>query len=499
MYIVLFVGYMLMYTNTYGNDLYTLDAITRIFQADHGYLTQGRLWRELIDGLIGVSMIPTIIMLPITFVFSVITAKKITHIFSLKKESSFFCVSAIILSFPLINYYFLYGTDLIYYTFALMCASYGVNYIIAGKNLKAISWIIIGLFSYQMMISFAIALLYCYILKQTLKDEFSFRKTVKQMLVIVISAILYYILFKIIINVLDIQVSDYLGGSSIGFSSIFKELPNKFFRVYSGFFLFAMGAFKYLNVNILIKLTCILSTVIIVLAPVLNLEVQTKRQSKKIYYLLFVLLPIFTFSFVFIFGHIIPRAEFGMLAIFLYTISIVIESNTNTSYKKLGYFLSILLILYGVYFNVAMFMIAEEHRNYDTEVVTKIYTDLNEMVSYTSDSKVSFCGSYYLNNQNINENYPYIFDDIYFHQGVSAVFNVGVDLPEWKIRSFKDRYKGLFKRNGFDINVGDFECDNLNSVNSYYPDDGYIVEVDNNHFEVYLGPEDTKGKYTNYV
>ncbi len=231
---------------------------------------------------------------------------------------------------------------------------------------------------------------------------------------------------------------------------------------------------------------------IILLSPLF-----TKSTKGNRFYITFavvlLLIPIFTFATMFIIDDIIPRAEMGLIIYFIFP---VIKLSENKQTSNIGFILGLILIIYGIFFINSTLLVSQENVKQDTQLTTEIYNDLVSIDSFDSSSEVNFCGSFMLNNESLVDNsYPFITDDNLLQSGPTIVFNTKEIEQNYEYNLYSKRLNGIFKRNGYDVNVAMDNCE-YNPGQTYYPDAGYITQS-NNKFTVYLGPIDTERELLN--
>ncbi len=145
-------------------------------------------------------MLPPLPTIIISCFAQLIMSFSLIRILQAQKTISKYLIVGMVISFPLIGYYYLYGTDLIYYSFSLMFATLSVEYCINKKYIISGIFLILGLFGYQMILSYVTILLLYLMLEDLLESRINIRDHVIRIVSMMIGALIYFILWKLIIH-----------------------------------------------------------------------------------------------------------------------------------------------------------------------------------------------------------------------------------------------------------------------------------------------------------
>lgn len=498
--VIFFMGLiviLLQYWSVIGNQVYNLDSVYRIYTSvePNSHLSQGRIIREFFDNIIGVGMMRTIPTVLITYIIFFILMLAITKLFDVKKNSTKLLTLLIIITFPIINYYFAYGNDIIYYSLGLVFATFSILQLDQKKYKYAILGIILALSTYQLIMSFITTLYILIQLKKSLEGNFNLKEFFKGCLVIILGGIAYLAIWKILLALTAVEISSYQSANTRSALDLLEHIPSKLMFAYKNIFMFTAGKFYY-NVNIIGVLACIYSAATFIIIPF----VETKREAKNTQYcIIMMLLPIFIFSSSFMIGSTISRSVFQILLLFIFPVLYYIESDRK-SLSKIGLVLATLVITYGFLFNQAMFITIKNHGQADSILTKNIYNELTSFEQFNGQSQVGFCGAYNLNSEfELKVSFPYIIRDIYLINGPSIFFNIEDEMNEMRENAYVMRLESVFQRNEININVVKTDCFGSTEGQVYYPQNGYVSYLGDNKFEVFLGPKDKNRTFVHNV
>ncbi len=485
---------LLTYSNAIANDLYNHDSVSRIYTTiePSRHLAYGRLWRDLIDNILGVGMLPPKITLLITYVFMFLTYESISRIFEVINLRTKLVTLLIIITFPLFGIYYVYGTDIIYYLSSIYFATIAIENLFKSNYLYAIIFTSISLFGYQMSLSYETSLLIFVFLRYSLKNHFSFKSLIKNTFIIAIGALFYFIIWKLILILVSIDPTTYFGADSIKVRDIFASIPVKVLNSYLGILKFITGNFAYFNHNLIIKLSVAFISLLLLLIPSI-LKIKDKNRIITYYFLMFIT-PLFIFSSSFVIDGILARSEFGLLIFCLFPIIIILEENTDVYIDKFITWTAIIFIILNSNTINSILEISEKNVEIDSEITNNIYHDLITTTDYKPSDNVAFCGSIFENdNYNWNNEYPYVIDSSVSSVGPSFIYLINTyeneddPMHSYYVNSYKLKLTSIFKRNGYDINVVYSPCQKSIDKGISYPDTSYITKIDNNTYEVNLG------------
>lgn len=203
--------------------------------------------------------LPSVIgVLSITYIS--ITSVILVELFQVKKKINIILISGILILFPTVASSFSYLFTMDGYMLALLLASASVLFTYKYKYgwlLGAIA-LCLSIGIYQAYLSFAIVLCMIKILFSFInKENEVYKKIIKDIFMLCLGFILYYICLQIILKVQNIELSDYQGANSLGSLNLSNILAG-IVHTYKSFFAFFIKAPIFRNNMIIIVLNLII-------------------------------------------------------------------------------------------------------------------------------------------------------------------------------------------------------------------------------------------------
>ena len=198
-----------------------------------------------------ISTITCIILMAISAVF-------IVDLFNFKSKISVIAVSLILVLTPTLTVTLLYIYTSVAYCFNFLISVLVIWFLYKFKYKKigfALSTIcfMFSLSIYQSYIGVSIGLCAMLTMLDLLKSEKSVKEilfdVLKAVISVLIGAVLYYIATMIILNVLNLELSNYKGSQSISITQIIFNLPTTIIQSYKDFFEFFLGDKIIYNTN----------------------------------------------------------------------------------------------------------------------------------------------------------------------------------------------------------------------------------------------------------
>ena len=276
---------------------------------------------------------------------------------------------------------------------ALLFSILGIYFIKENKPLYSIISIIITLSLYQAYISVTITGVFILYIIELLDNKNDYKKFIKNLIIIFIGLVSYFILLKLGLLILCKELATYKGASSFGINTILslpKSIINSYIDYYSFFFKENIIFNNYYLRNIINILLYLLLLIIIISKTI-------KLNKNNIPFLIIVLLlyPIATNIMNLIACETRINLVTGIGFVMLYILLIILtEKYTNKNIIKNTSIVLLLLLSYTYLLsNNGTFMSKEEtHNNY--------YFTLSEYLYKASTL------------EDYNEDLPYMFNDI---------------------------------------------------------------------------------------
>lgn len=484
-----YIVYSMTYGLAYNNVIYNHDSVSRIYVTDAVgiHLQSGRPMRDIFEIFPAIGTMSSALMYLLTFIMIFLNIFILVKLFDLKDNISRYLVAITCITFPITAIYWGYGNDVWIYSFALAIASLSTYLAAREKYKTVVIAMIVFLATYQAMLSYAVTLYLMYEMYQMCTAKGNLKRFVKGMIAMVIGAIAYYVLIKILIVVTGETMTTYLNADSIGVKSILENLPLTIKFAYKKFFILISGYQPYLMTGIISKVFVGFIVLVLLLLPLLYPKLKIKK-NLVLYFASLVLLPIFLQASTIVTNISLYRSEFGMLAFFIFVIIIGYSYNHEPNFKFIRYITLVLIILFAYtnYYAVnEMFTKIIKKNDINENIAATMYMDLQKTTNFTSDDPIAMCGNFSLND-NISwaeNDTDYLMNDYLF----TAEPNVYWDnlSPGAEIDRYKLEIESIFRTAGYNVSVVDGKCD---TDTEYYPKDGYINQRPDGVYEINIGP-----------
>lgn len=255
---------------------------------------------DLFRGTIVVSILTTALSLIVIGFSSII----LNETLKIKKTYIKIAISILMVVTPTISLTFMYAYTAFGYSLALLFAILSVYFLNKEKNKKniiiSIICIIATLGFYQAYLCYITALFaITFILKIIEDKKINFKEFFKNICIIAIGMILYYVCLIIITNILNLSVSDYSNGNHIlsieTFTNLFNSIKNTYITFFDFYFTDEIITNLSWTRNIL---NAVLFIVIIVNFVVIIIENKIYKSVSKMITIILMLLayPVFTSS-----------------------------------------------------------------------------------------------------------------------------------------------------------------------------------------------------------
>ena len=337
------------------------------------------------------------------FVIIVITlcSLLICDIFKIKSKTNKVLIPLILSTFPTLALSFSYLFMVEVYMVSLLLAVFAVWVTIKFKYgfiLGSLS-IAFSLGSYQAYISFAVALVIIYIIKEIINKRDS-KELLKIILKLFLMGILgiafYFLILNILLKIDNLVLSDYKGANSMGIPPI-SNWPTQLFRTYKHFIGYFLG-FSYYRIPVFEKIIRVLMLIFSFI--LLGIKIFKERiYSNKLNFIILIICVIaipLTFNIVDFFAY---KTELSSLQIYyfvcLYVLCIIIIDNIKKN-KVLKYSVIMLLIIisYVNFIDVNRHYIKlETIYNYTINLNNRLLTRIENTEGYSSDTPIMFVGT----------------------------------------------------------------------------------------------------------
>lgn len=384
-------------------------------------------------GLFIVGLLKNYIVIPhieifLSLILVSLISVELIDLFKIKNKLLQILTCIILVVCPNISSTLLFNYCSLPYTFAFFASTTAVYTLIKANNkyLKIILPIILivsALSMYQAYLPVSVTLLVLYYIKDLLNDKFQYKETLKNILIVGISVILYFILMKLSQILLNINISDYTGASSFGIQNIIN-MPKQILTTYQVFIDYFFTNKILTNTNLynnIINLVLLITLVINIIYLII------KNKVKKINILLIMFLVLTLPIYINCILLIMPTATMQLLmsSAYILLVPFLFSTGDNKLYKGITIILISLLIRnYTIQAN-ATYKQLEITNNKILTITDNIITNINEL-GY--DKEIMIAGNLkdnnyynYTNNleiENINNltygfvtKYPFFWDE----------------------------------------------------------------------------------------
>ncbi|MEI3434742.1 MAG: hypothetical protein BHW09_05840 [Clostridium sp. CAG:245_30_32] len=355
--------------------------------------------------LLRFGLVNKFLIILISLAFLALAVVFITRTFEIKNKIVIVIVSIIVAIAPQFTetYFFIYCADA--YCFAFLTASLTIFFLKKAEKKKwnyiiAIICTILTCSMYQAYLGVILGLTVIYAIDQLLKNrdiKQVILNALKNTVVIGAGVILYYVILKIILAVLETSLASYKGANGLGLNTI-KKLPESIFNAYKDFYRFFFTN-KIINNTYYnrIKINLVIF-VISFIGLIINLAKMDK--DKKLLKIALIGIAIICFPIaVNIMNLVAPETKINLVTgpgiitsiVFLAVIYNKLEDTLVSNIVKYMYII-LILILANTYVieNTFTYMCRQEtYRNYYT-IASDIYSKATELDEYSADKKWLF-------------------------------------------------------------------------------------------------------------
>lgn len=194
----------------------------------------GRPLLTVIDKLRGGLVAPNIIF-SIGIICICITLILIKRIFKINKKIPLLLITIMLVTFPTIADTALYIFCFDSYCIAMLLSTLAVYMIIKKKYIFAIISIASSLALYQAYISMTVTLLIIYYINETIDNKLDIKEFIKNILIIFVGMIIYYLCLKIGMKIFHRTLADYKGANELGLTTIIN-MPKNIILCYRDFY-----------------------------------------------------------------------------------------------------------------------------------------------------------------------------------------------------------------------------------------------------------------------
>lgn len=290
---------------------------------------------------------------------------------------SVICISPIISSTLIFNYCS-FGYLL---AFFLSILSIYIYYNCDNKFIRIIAPIILNVISlsmYQAYLSLIISVFAFYNMRLILYKKIDYKKIIPYIFIILGSIIIYFILMKLSLFVLHIDIASYSNANSIGISTILS-IPNKIIDsyklTYQFFFTDLIMKNLYMHNNILYIVIGLFSIIYLFIKTFCN-KLDTK--NKIILLILILLIPIFINSVIFVISdsklQLLMSASYLMIPVFIISI---LDNNKSNIIFAIG--LILLIRNYFIQIQATYLSLENTFNKYYTVIGAAIKEDINNL------------------------------------------------------------------------------------------------------------------------
>ncbi|WOO89989.1 glucosyltransferase domain-containing protein [Mollicutes bacterium LVI A0078] len=462
------VSYGLIFNQTIAND----DGITRIANG-RVYNGNGRFLGVFLTNTIGYGVYNPIITSIFSYCSMLIITITSIKLFEVRRLRTMFAITALVYTYPTFEIYYRFGVDMWLYTLGTALSLLAMYYILKPDK-QTYMGILFGaaaLAIYQALISVMTIVFTLYYLKKLSKKEVDIKEGLLSLLYLVAAGLVYLVVFKLLLLITGMTVTNYKGASDLSVMSILSGLPANLsivYRQYINLLLSRLNYYDWAQIPVI--------WAIFIVTPMLYFYkfVTSNRISNKNKALIVVLIltiPISLFSHVIITSDGSDRTYLAM--IFYFIMSAIIFLEHKGKYENIALIIVGLAIFFNLNTILAMETIDLKHMENNRLVTETVITDLQRYDGYDATSKLSVCGHLgYNSNLNYANGYPYVFENRNYLniQGPSyLVFAKYDDSLEYTKNMTSSMY-GLYGLGNEFVNN---ECD---QDAPEYPKEGYIYE-----------------------
>lgn len=477
--LITIILFIICYGLVFNSYLINHDSVNRIYDGIES-TTSGRFMRKPLNDLLSFGTYNPINVSILLYILLTLNSFVFINLFKIEQLLTKTIIIATVYSFPLFGFFWFYGNDVWQYALAFLCMLLAVWFVTKNglrNKLIAIALIVTGLGIYQAFLSVLTTVFTLkYIATALSEDEINWREYIKNFMILVTGAILYFIILKLILFVTGEEMLAYKGADQIGVKSIILNMPHSIYLAYNDTIKFIVAYGNMFNTYFN---NWFINIILLSAYPVALLEAKSKGYSKQTLVsiaILMVFLPIMTNSSTFLISKVTEYAQFGYLPFMLGTIIYWLQFKHVNIRISMTYVIIIYIILSISLLNTMLFI--EKAQSEQTFAIgQRLIFDIMATDGYEPNDQVEICGKLVY-----NQSYEPAPSTKY--KITSKWLNPGSDTYLLKARETRHT-KYLFKNLGYEINIvkGQSECSGEQM--KQFPEDGYIVQVGEGEDKVY--------------
>ena len=185
-----------------------------------------------------------------TIFFIALTNLVVVDVLKIKKFKTACLSGAILVSFPAITETLMFGFTADGYALAMLLSAVSVWFALRNNGSKILNCAVsvicltLSMGTYQSYLSFALVLIICYAIKNinVTSEEYinsKMRFVIKQVVLVAISMVLYYITWKVLMLIQNVTPTEYQGIDQVGFS--LNTIISAPFRIVKSIVIFVLG------------------------------------------------------------------------------------------------------------------------------------------------------------------------------------------------------------------------------------------------------------------
>lgn len=468
--------------------LFTKDILSADIILNNTYYS-GYSWEVSLGrfGLFIIGLLKSYIVIPhielfLSLILIAISSIELIDLFKIKNKLLQILTCLIIVVCPNISATLLFNYCSLPYTIAFFGSITSIYLLVKEKNnyLKTLIPIILlvtSLSMYQAYLPVSITLLVLYNIKELLNNNFKYKETLKNILIIIISVILYFILMKLSQLVLNINMSDYTNASSFSINNILN-IPNQIIKTYQVFIDYFFTNKILTNTNIYNNIINIILLIVLVINLIyLTIKNNLPTINKVLIIFLVLTLPIYINCILLI----MPTATMQLLmsSAYILLVPFLFSIENNKIYKVIFIVLISLLIRNYTIQDNATYKTLEITHNKTLSIANDIVDEINKL-GYNKEVMIT-------GNLNNNDYYNYNTNlDINNITNLNYGFVTKHPLFWDEYRNIKNGWsRYLYQYTGTNINfVSEDKYNKILSSDEYksleqYPNNNYIQIIDN--------------------
>lgn len=471
--------FLVCYGLVFNSYIINHDSVNRIYDGIES-TSSGRFMRKPLNDIFSFGTYNPLNASVLLYILLTLNSLVFIKMFNIKQLFSKTIVVSTVFSFPLFGFFWFYGNDIWQYALAFLCMILAVNFVTKDglKNkLIAMVLIVVGLGIYQAFISVLTAVFTLwYIVKGLRDEEFNWRKFIQNLIILAISAIVYFIVLKIILFVTGTEMIGYKGADQVGFKTIILNMPNSIVLAYKDTIKYILGYSKMFNTHFN---QVIINVALLSAYPVALYNACRKHLSKQTLIsvlILMALLPVMTNTSIFLISKVTEYAQFGYLPLMLGAIVFWLNFTKN----NIRIIMTYVIIIY-IYLNISllntMLFVETTQSNQTIAIGQQLVFDIMGTDGYIPGDSIEICGK-------MAENENYLPATSTKYEITTKWLKPGADT--FLLKAGETRHiEYLFKNLGYEVNIVKGEAKCSKAVDKQFPEDGYIVQVGEDENKVY--------------